>query len=514
MADSGKVYLTGAGPGDPGLITVKAAGALGEADCVLYDLLCNEALLGYAAESAEKIFVGKEGGKETIAQREINAILLKKAREGKTVVRLKGGDPFLFGRGSVEAEWLVKNGIPFEIIPGVSAAVAVPAYAGIPVTHPRLSSSVSVISGHRDALKNKTKEDWRSLAGASATLIILMGRRNISEIAARLIEHGKAPETLAALIASGTMNSQRVVSGTLAELPELGKTHKLSSPLIIAIGDVVGLRERLNWFESKPLFGKRVIVTRTLEQAGTFIDRLNLRGAEAVPFPTIKIVPPNGYKEADRAIKRLSGYDWLIFTSVNGVKYFFKRLYALGLDVRELKGVKICAIGPMTAKAVEAWNIGVDLTPKEFVAEGLLRSLGAEGIKGKRFLLPRALKARELIPEEIKRLGGEIDVVPVYRTVAPRKDAAAIRAELTEGLIDAVTFTSSSTVTNFSRIFGKKRFSELLAGCKIACIGPVTARTASELGLKVDIIAKRYTIEGLTREMEAFYSNKSIRKEP
>ncbi len=501
----GKVYLCGAGPGDPGLITVKAKEAIEEADCLVYDLLANVTLLDYAGVKAEKIFVGKAGGRGTIAQKKINALLIEKALKGKTVVRLKGGDPFVFGRGGDEAVALSKAAIPFEIVPGVTSPAAVPAYAGIPITHPDIASSVAIISGHKDAVEARTKEGWRALATGVATVVFLMSRRNLSLITGKLIEAGKAPETPAALIESGTMTVQRTVTGTLETIAALSKKNKIKSPVMLVVGEVVGLREKLNWFETKPLFAKRILVTRATTQAGTFCDTLSRLGAEPVSMPTIKIVPPPDITKLDRAIKRVATYDWLLLTSVNGVAHFFERLKKLGLDVRQLKGVKICAIGPMTRRAIEAQNISVDITPKEFIAEAVLDALGKDGIEGKKFLLPRAMEAREIIPKEIKRLGGKIDVVTSYRTIAPRKDAASVREQLTKGLIDAVTFTSASTVKNFAKIIGKKDLKGLMVKTTVACIGPITAQAAEALGLKVDIMPRDYTIAGLTAEMEVFY---------
>lgn len=501
----GKVYLTGAGPGDPALLTLKAARALGEADCVVYDLLCNVDILKHANPKAEFIFVGKKGGKETINQRKINRLLIKKARAGKTIVRLKGGDPFVFGRGGEEAEMLSEAGVPFEIIPGVTSASAALAYAGIPLTHVEYSSSIAIISGHKAAVERKKPKDWKAL-GTFATLVVLMGRRNLELIAKRLIKNGKAGNTPAALVMNGTMAGQKTVTGRLDAIAALAKTNKITSPVILVVGRVVKLKEKLDWLETKPLFGVRVLVTRTTEQAGCFSDILNDMGAEPIEFPTIRIVAPGNLAPLDGSIKRLSSYDYLILTSVNGVKYFFERLYKLGKDVRELKGVKICAIGPMTAKAIEAQNIKVDIVPKQFRAEALIKTLGARRIKGKKFLLPRAMVAREILPEEIRRLGGRIDVRAVYKTIAPRAGADFYKKEFKKGRIDVVTFTSSSTVTNFVKIFGKKNLSGLLKRSKVACIGPITADTARAFAMTIDIMPKDYTVQALARSIEGYFS--------
>ena len=504
---AGKVYLVGAGPGDPGLLTLKGLEAIKEADCIIYDFLANSRLLEHAKAGVETIYVGKKGSLKTIPQEEINALIIEKARKCRTVVRLKGGDPFIFGRGGEEAEELKNAGIDFEVVPGVTSAIAAPAYAGIPLTHRDLSSAVTFITGQENPLKERTNIAWDRLSTGRGTLVFLMGWKSLPLIVQKLLENGWPTETPVALIRWGTMTRQVSCAGTLDNIIGLAKSLGMKPPVITVVGDVVNLRERLNWFESKPLFGKRILVTRALEQAGDFTRVLEKEGAEPLSFPTIKTVAPESYKPLDRAIKRLSAYDWAIFTSVNGVKYFFDRLYKLGLDVRELKGVKICAVGPMTAKAIERLGIRVDLTPKEFKAEGLLEALGKRSIKGKRFLLARAMKAREIIPEEIKRLGGKIDVVPAYRTVKPSKEAAGLREIITSGGVDVVTFTSASTVTNFASVFKKSELPGLLKGCKVACIGPITAEAAKKLGLSVDIMPKDYTIPALTRAMAEHFKN-------
>ncbi|MFQ5737015.1 MAG: uroporphyrinogen-III C-methyltransferase [Thermodesulfobacteriota bacterium] len=501
----GKVYMVGAGPGDPGLLTIKGLGAIEEADCIIYDFLANSRLLEHAREGAETIYVGKKGNQKTISQAEINRLIIKKAKQGKTVVRLKGGDPFIFGRGGEEAEEMVKAGLSFEVIPGVTSATAAPAYAGIPLTHRDLASSVTFITGQENPLKERPNIAWDRLSTGRGTLVFLMGWKNLPFITGKLIENGWAPTTPVALVRWGTMTKQRAVVGTLENITGLAGAEGIMPPVVTIVGDVVGLRERLNWFETKPLFGKRVLVTRALEQAGVFTRILEKNGAEPVTFPTIKTAPPPSWAPLDKAIKRLSTYDWAIFTSVNGVKYFFERLTKLGLDLRELKGVKICAIGPMTEKAIRALHINVDLTPKEYRAEAILSSLGKRRIKGKRFLLPRALKAREVLPDEIRMLGGHIDVAPAYRTIRPTKEAGALRKMFEEGEIDVVTFTSSSTVTNFASMFRKSELAGLLKGVKVACIGPITADTAKGFGLGVDIMPRDYTIPALTGAMADWF---------
>jgi uroporphyrinogen III methyltransferase/synthase len=500
----GKVYLAGAGPGDPGLATQKAVEAIKEADCIIYDSLANVKLLEYRKAGAETVFVGKKGGIKTVTQDRINRLLVEKARKGKTVVRLKGGDPFIFGRGGEEALSLVKANIPFEVIPGVTSATAVPAYAGIPLTHRDFASSVTFITGE-EAPKKRPTIAWNKLSRGDGTLVFLMGWKNLSFIVKKLIENGRNPKTPVAMIRWGTLSKQETITGRLENIVEVVKKKGMRPPVITVVGDVAGLRKNLNWFEKKPLFGRTVLVTRTPEQAGPFSKILESYGAEPVCFPLIKTVPPESLKPIDRAIKKISSYDWAIFTSVNGVKYFSERLPQLEKDIRELKGVKICAIGPRTAESIKALGIRVDLTPKEFRAEAIIQALGRGGIRGKRFLLPRAAEAREVLPEEIKRLGGAIDVVAVYRTIKPGKGASELKEMLTEGRIDCVTFTSSSTVTNFAKTFKKGELGELLKGVKIACIGPITADTARGWGLGVDIMPRKYTTKALAEAMAKYY---------
>lgn len=502
---NGKVYLVGAGPGDPGLLTIKGLEAIKEADCIIYDFLANSRLLEHAKPGSETIYVGKKGSFKTISQDEINSLIIKKAKAGNTVVRLKGGDPFIFGRGGEEAEGLVDEGIPFEVVPGVTSAIAAPAYAGIPLTHRDLSSSVTFVTGQENPLKESTSIDWKGLPSGKGTLVFLMGWKNLPLIMKNLAENGWAPSTPVALIRWGTLTKQKSVAGRLDNIVELGEKAGIKPPMITVVGDVVKLKEKLDWFESKPLFGKRVLVTRATEQAGVFTGLLESYGAEPIAFPTIKTKPMPGSSGLDKAIKRLSTYDWAIFTSANGVKYFFDRLQALGLDLRELKGVKLCAVGPMTEKAIRALGLGVDLVPKEFKGDAIIGAIGKRGIKGRRFILPRALKAREVLPAEIKRLGGKIDIVPAYRTVRPTKEANELKKLLLEGGVDCITFTSSSTVTNFVSMFRKAELHDLIRNVRIACIGPITADTAKGYGFNVDIMPKDYTIPGLTEAMSEYY---------
>ncbi|MFQ5428080.1 MAG: uroporphyrinogen-III C-methyltransferase [Thermodesulfobacteriota bacterium] len=506
----GKVYLVGAGPGDPELITVKGGRLLREAQCIIYDFLASSRLLAYAGEGVETIYVGKKGSVKSISQPEITALIIERAKKGKTVVRLKGGDPFIFGRGAEEAEALVKAKIPFEIVPGVTSAIAAPSYAGIPLTHRDLSSSVTFITGQESPLKERKNIAWDRLSTGRGTLVFLMGWKNLPLITGKLLKNGWPEKTPVALIRWGTLPVQKVATGTLKTIVEVSRKEEIKPPVITVVGDVVRLREDFNWFETKPLFGRTIVVTRAEEQAGEFTGVLEKYGAIPLGFPTIRTGPPPSWKPIDRGIKRLSTYDWAIFTSVNGVRYFFERLTKLGYDLRELKGVKICAIGPRTTRAIKELNIRVDLTPKVFRAEAILKALGKRGIKGKKFILPRALVAREILPETIRELGGTIDVLPAYRTVRPRKKAAEIREKIFAGEIDAITFTSSSTVTNFMRFFKKHEAKKINSLTRIACIGPITGDTAKKLGLNVDIMPESYTIPDLTEAIAEYYKKTKL----
>ena len=501
----GMVYLIGAGPGAPGLITLKAIECIKEADVVVYDYLANKRFLEYAGKRAEIIYVGKQGGAHTLPQDEINKLIIKKAQKGKIIARLKGGDPFIFGRGGEEAEEIIQAGIPYEVIPGVTAGVAAAAYAGIPLTHRDFTTTVAFITGHEDPTKEDSNIYWDKISTGIGTLVFYMGIGNLEPNMKKLMENGRSPDTPVALIRWGTTSNQETIIGTIKDIAEKAKQANFKAPAITVVGGVVSLRDKLRWFDKKPLFGKKIIVTRSREQASDFSVLLEKYGAEPIEFPTIETVPPKDWKEIDRAIKNLPKYDWAIFTSINGVKYFIERLKKQGKDIRELKGIKICAIGPATAKAIEDLGIKVDLLPKEYRAESIITGLGKTKIKGRRFLLPRALKAREVLPEEIKRLGGKVDVVTAYRTVQPKEKTDEIRKMLREKRVDVVTFTSSSTVENFVNMFKRNEVPGILNGTRVACIGPITKDTATKLGIKTDIMPEKYTIPALTEAIGKYY---------
>ena len=506
------VWLVGAGPGDPGLLTLRAKERIEKADVIVYDHLANPSFLGHAKPDVELIYVGKEGSSHTMSQDEINRLIVEKAQAGLRVVRLKGGDPFVFGRGGEEAQELVRAGVPFEIVPGITSAIAVPAYAGIPLTHRDYTSTVAFVTGHEDPTKEKSNIAWDKLATAAGTLVFLMGVGNLSGIARRLMEHGRSPETPAAVIYRGTVPEQKTVIGVLGDIAEKAKNEKIGPPAIIVVGDVVNLRKELDWYESRPLFGKRILVTRAREQASDFVARLAELGAECVEFPTIAVLPPESWGNLDRTIKSIERYQWLVFTSVNGVRFFFTRLEALGRDVRSLGGIKIGAIGPKTSEEIRARGIRPDLLPEEYRAEALVEAFKKEKVRGCRILLPRAAQAREVLPRALGEMGAQVDVVDAYRTIRPSGDKEIVMELLEKGEIQMVTFTSSSTVNHFVEIFDKEKDQvlERLKRTAVACIGPVTAKTAEEKGFQVSLVPSEYTIEALTEAILEYFTSPGV----
>ncbi len=506
----GKVYLVGAGPGDPGLFTLRGKEVLGQAEVVIYDYLANPELLQFAPADAEQIYVGKQGGDHTLGQDGINRLLVEKGRD-HVVVRLKGGDPFVFGRGGEEAEDLAAADIPFEVVPGVTAAVAVPAYAGIPLSHRDYTASIGFVTGHERDDQESSNLAWDKLATAVGTLVLFMGVKNLPDISHNLIAHGRSPETPVAVIRWGTTTQQKTVVGTLAGIAKDVARAGLKPPAIIVVGEVVRLRERLNWFEGKPLFGRTVVVTRAREQASDFKALLGQWGAHCIEFPTIAIQPPASWEPLDQAIARLASYHWLIFTSVNGVAFFLERLRALGGDIRDLKGIRLAAIGPKTAEALENRGLRLDLVPREYRAEAILEALGADGVRGLRVLLPRAMEARDILPDTLRQWGAEVDVVPAYQTVLPDHESSRVLEALRAGEVDCVTFTSSSTVTNFLRMFARDKILPVLEGVAIACIGPITAETAQKQGLTVSIMPADYTIPALASAVRDHFAQRPRR---
>ncbi|KMP12252.1 HemD protein [Candidatus Nitromaritima sp. SCGC AAA799-C22] len=503
-SSNGHVILVGAGPGDVGLLTLKGKDWLSRADVIVYDHLINRSMMRFAHDDAERIYVGKKEGHATLAQNEINALLVEKARQGKTVVRLKGGDPFIFGRGGEETQALKSAGIRFTVVPGIPSPVGVSAYAGIPLTHRDHSSTLSIITGSNESGQDDIKIDWEKIAARSGTLVFLMGARKLPRIVEQLTKFGKHPGTPVAVIQWGTTARQRTWTGTLGTIVDIATKEKIKPPTLTIIGEVVNLKSVTDWYETLPLFGKTVVITRAEEQSGSFIHMLEERGAEPFLHPTIQTAPPDDWSPLDQALERLDRYDGLIFTSVNGVRFFTQRLREKDKDIRELKGVRIYAIGPKTAQAVHDLNVRVDTVPEDFVAESLIESLGRESVEGKKFLLPRAAVAREILPETLREMGAAIDVVPAYQTVPPAHPDPEFLKRLEEGSIDVITFTSSSTVNNFMDRLGKEQKARL-GQATIACIGPVTQKTAEDRGLKVAIVPDQFTVDALVEAIEKFY---------
>ncbi|MFC2007603.1 uroporphyrinogen-III C-methyltransferase [Chloroflexota bacterium] len=504
---NGKVYLVGAGPGDPGLITVKGLELLSQADVILYDRLLDERFIDSTPPTAERIYVGKTTGKHSRTQGEINLLLVEKAKEGKTVVRLKGGDPFVLGRGGEEAEALTQNRITFEVVPGISSAVAVPTYAGIPVTHRGLASSFAVVTGHEDPGKESSSIAWEKLATAVDTLVFLMGMQNLPQIVTRLIKHGRPADTPAAVIKDGTTPRQKTVVGTLADIAARVDEAKLSPPAVVVVGEVVSLREKLPWFDNRPLFGKRVLVTRSRHQASKLSRLLTEHGALPIELPVIDIQQPANYDELDRAIENLASYQWLVFTSTNGVDVFFHRLCTSNFDSRALCGLKIGAIGAATASALETNGIRPDYIPDVYTGQGFIEGLENQKISSQRFLLPRADIADHELTDGISRLGATVHEVTAYRTVPVAEVVSRAGKMLASGKIDVITFTSSSTV--FNLVAGFEGKDPEVNGATIACIGPKTAATADRAGLKVDIIAGEQTITGLVASLEQYFTKET-----
>jgi uroporphyrinogen III methyltransferase/synthase len=497
-----KVYLVGAGPGDLGLITQKGLECLAKADVIVYDRLLDERLLDSAPPEAEKIYVGKASSGHTKEQPEINQLLIKKAKEGKTVVRLKGGDPFVLGRGGEEAEALAENHIPFEVVPGISSAIAVPAYAGIPVTHRGLASSFAVITGHEDPSKAASSIAWEKLASGVDTLVFLMGMQNLAEIVSELMKHGRLPDTPVAVIKDGTRPQQKTLVNSLKDVVAKVKEHRLGPPAVIVVGEVVRLREKLRWFDNRPLFGKRILVTRARQQASALSQLLSERGAQPVELPAIDIQRDTDTGELDRAVSNLVRYQWIIFTSVNGVEAFFERLHTLKLDTRALHGLKVGVIGPATAKSLEQKGITPDYSPTVYTTEGLIAGLRSLSIAGQCFLLPRADIADKQLAEAIAALGGEAHEITVYKTIPAAKAISDVKRLIVSGEIDVITFASSSTVSNLVAALGDKVATN---SAKVACIGPKTADAAARAGLKVDIVASEHTIPGLVTAIEEYF---------
>lgn len=502
---NGYVYLIGAGPGDPGLITVKGRDCLAKAQVVMYDYLANEELLRLAPKGAELIYAGKVGGEHNREQSQINELLVQKALSGKIVARLKGGDSFIFGRGGEECEALVEAGIPFEIVPGITAAVGATSYAGIPLTHRGVTTSVAFVTGHEKKGKASSEIDWEGLSLGSGTVVFYMGVTNLPHIARSMMEHGRAPQTPVALIRWGTRPEQEVLVGTLADIAEKARAAEFKAPAITVVGEVVNLRDTLRWFDNRPLFGRSVLVTRGADQAGEFTTKLEQLGARAYCCPTIEITPPADHKALDEAIEGLDSFHWIIFTSYNAVKYFFARLSEHNLDTRALGRCRVCAVGPKTAAALAHYGVRADLIPSDYKAEGVVELFSEMDMAGQWVLFPKGDRAREVITEELGRLGAQVIAPVAYANHTPDDIPAEALAALEDGRVDCATFTSSSTVQNLAAILGENRFLHLMQGVKVASIGPITSKTCRDLGLEVHMEPAEYTLDALAAEMIEYF---------
>ncbi|MEW6673011.1 MAG: uroporphyrinogen-III C-methyltransferase [Thermodesulfobacteriota bacterium] len=506
ITPKGKVYLVGAGPGNPELITLKGMACIQQADVIVYDYLASPFFLKYAPATAEILYVGKKEGHHTLPQPEINDLIIQKARQGLTVVRLKGGDPFIFGRGGEEAEALVRETIPFEVVPGITSAIAAPAYAGIPLTHRDFTSTLAFVTGHENPAKKESNINWEALAKGIGTIVFFMGVKNLPNITRKLMENGMPADTPAGLIRWGTTPHQQTVTGTLATIVERVKAAGLKAPAITVIGRVVGLRDTLKWFENRPLLGKKIVVTRAREQASDLVKQLSELGADCLEYPTIKVAPPDDWAPLDRAIKNLSAYSWLIFTSANAVDFFFKRLFEKNKDVRALGPLRTAAIGPATERRLFDFGIKSDIVPPNYRAESIVSAFAGIDVKNKKILLPRAREARAVLPDELARMGAVVDDVPVYCTLAAGDHADSLVQRLEDKQVDLITFTSSSTVKNFKALLPPEKFDSLLKDVAVASIGPITTDTARKLGIKVHITAQDYTIPGLCRAIQQYFT--------
>jgi uroporphyrinogen III methyltransferase/synthase len=503
---NGIVYLVGAGPGDPGLITLRGKECLQKAHVVVYDYLANEQLLNFAPEAAERIYAGKIGGRHNQDQEEINRLLVNKGRAGKIVVRLKGGDPFVFGRGGEECEALREAGVQFEVVPGVTAAVGAAAYAGIPLTHRDFTASVAFVTGQEGKDKDESAIDWDRLSLGGGTVVFYMGITTLRRSMTRMIEHGRSSQTPVALVRWATTSGQQVVTGTIADIADKAEAAGFKPPAVTIVGEVVGLRERLRWFDNRPLSGRKIIVTRAADQAGEFSSLLGGLGASVMECPTIKLVEPENWDGLDASISELSGASWLVLTSANAVRFFFQRLDALGLDARALKNCKVCAVGPKTAESARAFGIRPDLVPADYKAEGVVAAFSEIDVSGKKIVFPRADRAREVIPQELEKMGARVTAPVAYRNILPERLCPEALFALEKRSVDCITFTSSSTVHNLIQMLGADLLVDMLKGVVVASIGPITSKTCRDLGLKVDIEPKEYTLVNLAEAIEQHFN--------
>src|SRR4051794_29326119 len=502
------VYLIGAGPGDPGLITVRSMECLATADVVLYDHLVHPRLLRHARADAEKIDLGV-AAPQALEQEAICYLLAEKAREGKTVARLKWGDPFVFDRGGAEALFLHEQGVRFEVVPGIPAGIAVPGYAGIPITYPGGGDTVTFIRGHEDAGRSRASIDGTSLARLDGTLVCYAGPEQVAEMLGALLSHGRPPDDSAAVIYDGTLPTQKTLAGTLREIVATIEQAADPRPAILVVGRVVALREHLRWFDARPLFGRRILVTRPRDHSIELVEQLEAMGAEAIEAPMIQILPPEDPEPLDEACARAGTFDWIIFASANGAEAFMDALLAGPADLRALGGVKLCAVGPATGEQLASYGLKVDLTPAEFRAEAVLRALTERGdVRGLKILLPHADIGRELLADELRKQGADVTEVVAYRTVAVEGDRDGepdVYRMLLERSIDVVTFTSASAVRNFVRVLGAEPAADLLGSTTVACIGPVTAEAAAQSNIRTTIQPAHYTVPALVAAIAAYF---------
>ncbi len=506
------VYLIGAGPGDPGLITVRGLQCLAEADVVLYDHLVHPRVLRHARPDAEKIDVGV-AAPQPLDQEAICYLLGEKAREGKIVARLKWGDPFVFGHGGSEALFLHEQGVRFEVVPGIPAGIGAPSYAGIPITYPGGGDTLTFVRGHEDDGKTRASVDWGILAKLDGTIVCYAGATQLPHILSALVAHGRSSEESAALVYDGTLPTQETVVGSLDEIARATAESTDRRPAILVVGRVGALREHLRWFDARPLFGKRILVTRPRPQAAELVERLEAMGAQAIEAPMIRIAPPDDYGPLDDACAQAGTFDWIIFSSANAVDAFIQRLLGTSQDVRALNGVKLGVMGPATAERLTRLGLKVDLAPAEFRAESMLQAIAQTGdIQGLKVLLPRADIGRELLADELRKLGAAVTEVVAYRTVVAepeREGEPDIYRMLLERRIDAVTFTSASAVRNFVRVLGAEPAADLLRTTVVASIGPVTAEAAAQCNIATTIVPASFTVPALVAAIVEYFVNQA-----
>ncbi len=498
---TGKVYLVGAGPGDLGLVTLRAKECIETADVIVYDHLANPDTLGWARDDAEIIYAGKKPGQSQM-QQEITSLLIEKARDGKQVVRLKGGDPFVFGRGAEEAQEIATAGISFEIVPGITSAIAGPAYAGVPLTHRAHNSHVTFFTGHEDPTKAESAIDYAALAKLGGTQVMLMGVERLGAVTSEMLKHGVRSDLPVALIRWATTGQQETLTGTLSDIAQKAAAKSFEAPAVAVFGDVVSLRDTLNWYEKRPLLGKKIVVTRTRKQASVLSNKLRALGAYIIELPTIRIEQPTNLREFAELVQDAHIYDWIVFTSANGVDAFFDIFFKLYDDAREIGGVRIAAIGPATAQRVKDFHLHVDLQPEEFVAEAVIRAFKKQGsVENERILVVRAEKARDVLPKELSAAGAIVDEAFAYRTEPETRDISGAKKQLAEAGADLITFTSSSTVDNFIALG-----LPWPNGMRVASIGPITSKTIRAHGVNVDIEARRHDIDGLVQAISSYFA--------